>query len=375
LTVYLTYADLPSGIFSSQVIDVVKFLNSELKADVKLVSFISLRNFRVNRDKIKKEFPQAIVFAMFPGMHRWRYNQLTLKLALALLKPEKIIGRSVLATQLAFRVKSKNTKVIYDGRGAIAAEWHEYKVVGNQNLLNEIENLEKDAVLRSDFKIAVSHQLLKYWEDKFGYKGIDYVIIPCTLNKQFEEVKITAELILEKRKALNLETDDVVFIYAGSVAGWQSFELLNVFVSEILIQSPKNKMLFLSQSNDDIKKLVQKFPDQIICKHLKSADVPYYLIVGDYGLLIREETITNKVASPVKFAEYLACGLKVIISNNLGDYSEIIDNNNYIGTLLYNSKVHFVSVDMNTKNKIRDMALVSYTKTSFVNNYQALKIS
>lgn len=134
-------------------------------------------------------------------------------------------------------------------------------------------------------------------------------------------------------------------------------------------------MLFLSQSNDDIKKLVEKFPDQIICKHLKSADVPYYLIVGDYGLLIREETITNKVSSPVKFAEYLACGLKVIISNNLGDYSEIIDNNNYIGTLLYNSKVHFVSVDMNTKNKIRDMALVSYTKTSFVNNYQALKIS
>lgn len=115
--------------------------------------FISLRNFRVNRDKIKKEFPQAIVFAMFPGMHRWRYNQLTLKLALALLKPEKIIGRSVLATQLAFRVKSKNTKVIYDGRGAIAAEWHEYKVVGNQNLLNEIENLEKDAVYSQILKL------------------------------------------------------------------------------------------------------------------------------------------------------------------------------------------------------------------------------
>ena len=34
--------------------------------------------------------------------------------------------------------------------------------------------------------------------------------------------------------------------------------------------------------------------------------------------------IANRVASPVKVAEYLQAGLKVIISPNIGDYSELI---------------------------------------------------
>jgi hypothetical protein len=35
-----------------------------------------------------------------------------------------------------------------------------------------------------------------------------------------------------------------------------------------------------------------------------------------------KELNTNKIASPVKFAEYLTCGLNIIISNNLGVYTD-----------------------------------------------------
>ena len=74
--------------------------------------------------------------------------------------------------------------------------------------------------------------------------------------------------------------------------------------------------------------LLNLYPERIIQRHVSSDDVVHYLDIADYGLLIRENSITNKVASPVKCAEYLSRGLKVIISSDIGDYSEEIENNN-----------------------------------------------
>jgi hypothetical protein len=51
------------------------------------------------------------------------------------------------------------------------------------------------------------------------------------------------------------------------------------------------------------------------------------LDIADYGILLREKSITNKVASPVKCAKYLSRGLKVLISPEIGDYSDWVKNN------------------------------------------------
>jgi glycosyltransferase involved in cell wall biosynthesis len=42
------------------------------------------------------------------------------------------------------------------------------------------------------------------------------------------------------------------------------------------------------------------------------------------GLLLREDTLTNRVASPVKFAEYLRCGLPVILTPYIGDFYGLV---------------------------------------------------
>lgn len=48
-----------------------------------------------------------------------------------------------------------------------------------------------------------------------------------------------------------------------------------------------------------------------------------YHLAGDVGLLLREDSLTNRVASPVKFAEYLRCGLPVVLTPYVGDFSEL----------------------------------------------------
>jgi len=42
-------------------------------------------------------------------------------------------------------------------------------------------------------------------------------------------------------------------------------------------------------------------------------------------MLLREKNLVNRVASPIKFGEYLCCGLPLIISRGIGDTEEIIE--------------------------------------------------
>jgi hypothetical protein len=371
---YLTYNDQPSGIYSSQVLDVVKFIRTELNTPIRLVAMISLRAFARHRKEIKRELPDAIVLPMFPGVRHWRRNIFFLKTLCFLWRPDKIIGRSVLATQLALQCRRRGRKIIYDGRGAIAAEWKEYGVIKDPKMLQEIEFLESSAILDSDRRIAVSEALVKHWQVQYNYSGIQHVVIPCTLNAAFEMTDISPSLIRENRAALGIDENDLVYAYSGSVAGWQSFDLLYAFLVRILKSSEKVKLLFLSNKDSYISKLEVEFPGRIVCKKVSHSDVPRYLIVADYALLIRERSITNQVASPVKFAEYLACGLKVIISESIGDYSSftVLNNCGYLVDTFNPEKT--LPLNLNEKQTIRRLGIDNFTKKKFVAQYREVSI-
>lgn len=365
---YLTFNDAPSGIFSSQVIDVIKFLRGELKADIKLVAFISLRGFRTNRKKIRQQLKDAIVLPMFPGVHRWKQNYFFLELLCRRLKPTAIIGRSVLATQLALRARKhgKIQRVIYDGRGAIAAEWKEYGVIHDKKMLMNIESLEKSCIQDCDYRVAVSHKLVEHWREQYLYSGTAHSVIPCTLNEAFLKPAdpMAASALL---KELGFMSTDRIFVYSGSAAGWQSFSLLSEFISPLMGEHAA-KLLFLSAPDPAIEQLDQKYPGKIKRVQVSPSQVPAYLSIAHYGMLIRELSITNQVASPVKFAEYLACGLPVIISNNLGDYSGFVKNNNcgFVGTESFDTARRF------DRNTLRELALTHFTKKAFTKEYATL---
>jgi hypothetical protein len=76
-------------------------------------------------------------------------------------------------------------KAGFDGRGAIAAEWKEYDVQVTSSWKNQIDKLERNAVLNSDARLAVTHHLVDYWKEYYGYTDTKHVVIPCTLNSVF----------------------------------------------------------------------------------------------------------------------------------------------------------------------------------------------
>lgn len=365
---YLTYNDLPSGIYSSQVIDVVKFISREFDRDIRLIAFISLRGFTRNRRKLKQECPDAIVMPMVPGLKRWKWNAILLKILFWKCRPSLVIGRSVLATLLAQMVSSGN--FIYDGRGAIAAEWSEYDVVQDPYLLANIGYWERKVIHEASYRIAVSERLVQHWQHRYAYSGNAHVIIPCTLNEAFTRLDFSEKLIHTTRREMGFQEKDIVYVYSGSVAGWQSFNLLQEFMLPVLQSGKHCKLLFLGAKASQLQSIADQFPEQVFFRHARPNEVPYLLIGADYGLLIREQSVTNEVASPVKFAEYLSCGLEVLLSDKLGDYSEFVRNNmcGYIIPGAY----PVVAPDFDKKQSARQLALRHFTKESQRLNYQAI---
>lgn len=327
---YLTYAEPPSGVYSSQVTDVIRYIREQTATDIRLMAFISLHDFRKNRAHILNELPGSVVLPMLPKATYWRFNTLFLWLACVFLRPHAVIARNVIAANMALAVKGKCTvsKVCFDGRGAIAAEWKEYDVKVVPAWKREIDTLEQRAVTESDFRIAVSEKLVDYWHNRYGYAQGRHVVIPCTLNSSFRADVPNSGLINESRENLGLGKEDTVLVYSGSVSGWQSFHVLAGYIRPFLEKSKNNKILFLAGREKNIDELASVFPGQVLQRWVKHSEVPSVLAACDMGVLIREDSVTNQVASPTKFAEYLSAGLPVIISENLGDYSTFVKKHN-----------------------------------------------
>lgn len=372
MIVYLTFNDPPTGVYASQVIDVVKFMRDKLGYKIRLVSFVSIRNYQLNKRKIKKDLPDALVLPMVPLLKNWKKNKILLTLILKSLGAKKVVARGPFATSLALSLKKLlGLSVVYDGRGAYSAEVKEYNVIEDENTIDEVKGIEKQSVLESDFRIAVSNKLIEYWENEFGYKGQNHVMIPCTLNSEFSgEHPVTDQ---SERQRLGFEEDDIILIYSGSSAGWQSFSTLDNFLLKAFEASPRIHCILLADTDPEKFFAHKKFPDRLRQMWVSHDEVKEVLNAGDYGLLIRDKAVTNEVASPTKFAEYLSRGLPVIISEGIGDFSGLVKDKKcgYVFSEDFDF-TQLTNVSGIEKRKFHDLAIQIFTKESHKDSYKAI---
>jgi len=364
MLLYLTYNDQPSGVYWSQVTDVVEHLNTLGGPRVRLVALVSGRDFRNTRRRIKAHSLSALVIPMVPTMQRWRWNTSVLAWVCRFLRPSGILCRGPFATWIALRMRDRGLvkKVCFDGRGAYAAEWEEYRIIDNDALIAQFRPLENEAVNKSDFRLAVSNALVAHWRERYRYSDNAHVVIPCTLGRDVLSVAGPAKLRKE---------NIVRIVYSGSTAGWQSFDLLKGLLTRTLDAQPHVHVLFLSKRDANNSALEAAYPGRVEVKWLDHAQVARALAECDYGIMVRERTITNAVASPTKFAEYLSNGLKVIASEGLGDFSELVRQHD-LGIVLGDGDTlpGLVPVSAAEKERLVRFARERFSKTAYDREYR-----
>jgi hypothetical protein len=362
---YLTYNDQPSGVYWSQVTDVVAHLNTLGGPPVRLLALVSGRGFLVTRRSIRQRCPGALVLPMVPGMRRWRWNTLLVKIISFLVRPTGVMCRGPFAASMALAARRQGLveRVVYDGRGAYAAEWEEYRIIDDDAFIATVRPVEREAVLHSDHRIAVSQALVDHWRERYGYTAGDHVVIPCTLADSWRTVDNDPAFHADGLLRL---------VYSGSSADWQSFGLLQEMLDRWLTERQDLRVLFLSRKDGHIEALAGRHPGRVEVQWLDHDKVSAAMAACDYGIMVRERTITNQVASPTKFAEYLACGLMVITSEGLGDLSAAVKEAD-LGTVVSGTQLPALTpVLKGQRDRARRYAKEHFTKPAHRSSYMEL---
>jgi hypothetical protein len=114
------------------------------------------------------------------------------------------------------------------------------------------------------------------------------------------------------RSRLNIDPGETAVIFiAGGRQPWQK--------SEAVIQ----KFLDLGCWIINLSKKNIPHP-KVINKYVPYKEVSKFLCAADIGIIWRDKNVTNKVASPVKFSEYLCCGLPVMANDAVDLITEVI---------------------------------------------------
>lgn len=155
---------------------------------------------------------------------------------------------------------------------------------------------------------AVSNSLRDYLTDSFDIDPETVVITPCLAGQGF---KFSESERVRIRKELNLNNEDKIVVFSsGGTAGWQNNDVLFMLAERGI------KVLNLSKKTVAHKNIINKFVSYDL--------MPDYLCAADAAIIWREHSVVNKVASPVKFSEYICCGLPVISNSAVDQIKEFI---------------------------------------------------
>src|SRR5437879_2168274 len=100
------------------------------------------------------------------------------------------------------------------------------------------------------------------------------------------------------------------------------------FFGVLLKEKPNDHFLWLTTVNHDRLRTLMRMRgiDETAYTVLAttSANVPSYLSASDAGLAFIKPCFSKLASSPTKYAEYLACGLPLIINVGIGDSDALI---------------------------------------------------
>lgn len=227
---------------------------------------------------------------------------------------------------------------IYDIRGDLSDET---KAVGTNSLKAKIYIfLEKIAIAASSKISVVSSALKKKISERMWTTKTIFTIPSCIDYSKFSGYE--EEIFLEREK-MGFSNNDVVLLYSGGLSYYQKVpEMLELWRK---LYADCDDVKFILLTNSDPHSLpsnvmgLEKFGSALQVHSLPREELFSVLCIADIAFLLRDDRDLNRVASPVKFAEYIASGLAVVGSPNIGDVSGDIEYN-MLGLLISPSDIY-----------------------------------
>ena len=214
------------------------------------------------------------------------------------------------------RRKMKKTKILIDLQGAFE-ERIEYGFTFKRFIYYKAERfLFKLVSSNIDAIIVVSDELEEYCKDVLKTKNIKYLKINCGVSKVIS-INDKMKWRTEVRSQLGLVDSTNVFVFSGYRMPWQNIDQIISLFKKIDEKNENVHFAFFCNMDDEFnQQLKLEFPKgNFTANFLKSEDYFKYLSACDVGVIIRDFNITNKVAFPNKYSDYLNAGLLVLMND------------------------------------------------------------
>ena len=245
-------------------------------------------------------------------------------------RPDIVHGRSYLPTAVADVVASlvPRARLLFDCRGLLGDEnvdsghWTkerlEYRLV---------KRYEARAFRRADGVVFLTHALERWARDHDWLGRAEVEVIPCCVDLQefrcdgAERERVRQQLCIEDRLAV---------VYSGSLGSWyREGEIARLAGLAKRHAGRRVAFVLLTPSSPDVLIGMLRAEGlteaEIIVRKLPPHEMPSHLAACDLGVSFIKSCFSKKASSPTKVAEYLACGLPVVLNGDIGDQAELAE--------------------------------------------------
>lgn len=209
----------------------------------------------------------------------------------------------------------------------LTIDWHgvapeEAQLGGaHEKRVQALESAERKLLETADLNIFVSRAMARHYWRKYEIRNLKDVIVPCCVSDQrFTEIEASFNW--------KWEGDSLIFAYAGSMADWQCGQEMIRLFSALERTDAKCRFVLLVPTPDHERVLTHARdvglpPEKFVLQSVAHHEVPARLAGAHVGVLLRRSSPVNEVSSPTKFGEYLAAGLPVIMTDGIGDFTDL----------------------------------------------------
>lgn len=260
-------------------------------------------------------------------------------------------------------IKYKNRRdliLVFRPRGIVPEETY-YK---NRNIFKKLalDFIERKVIKSTDFFVFLNKAQKQHFEDKYPKNKTKMETSPLLSN--IKE--------MNSRKVPFMDKNTIRIVYSGGFSKWQKIDLVFSIASKIINELDVDSVftvLTFDHNFQEAKNLVIKYgiSANTAIKYVEPDNLDEELIKHDIGILIRDNNIVNKTASPFKLVDYIYNGLGLIITDNLlNQVKNIVDETYYFPVLFDKENVIYSSETLKSfliyfKNQIK--------RTDVINSY------
>lgn len=195
--------------------------------------------------------------------------------------------------------------------------------------------LEKKQSKHAAIIIALTAKMKDYVFDKYQTELVQYFVKPALVN--LDKFKWNKEQYISQRANRGL-SDKVVGIYTGKMGGiYLHEEFFDFFkVADDYWENKFHLLLLTDKNKDEIKEQIAKkgiVKSKIEASFVNYSEINEYLQLADFAINFVNPVPSKRYCTSIKDGECWAMGLPIVITKNISDDSDIIQQNN-IGSVL-----------------------------------------